>query len=326
MNAMRIALLGATSQIAMDLVRSMAAEGRHELLLYARDPRRVEDWLRQAGLAGRYPALPYDQYGQLDHEAVINFVGVGDPSRAAEMGGDIFDITLEYDQMALRGLRAQPRRRYIFLSSGAAYGSNFLEPADEHTRSAISINALTPQEYYSVAKLHAECRHRALPQHPIVDLRVFNLFSRTQDLAARFFITDIVRAIQSDTELTTAPGHMVRDFQHPADFHRLVECVLAAPPQNAVLDCYSRAPIEKADLLQAMQGHFGLRYSVAAAAATPVSVNATGAKPHYYSRNHKAAAFGYQPVYSALDTVLTETAAILGRPRPGPEYSTGDKQ
>lgn len=321
--AMRIAILGATSQIAMDLVRSMAAEGRHQLLLYARTPERVQDWLRQAGLEGRYPALPYADYGQAEHDAVINFVGVGDPSRAAAMGGDIFGITLEYDEMALRGLREHPQRRYIFLSSGAAYGSTFLEPADQHTRAAIAINALTPQEYYSAAKLHAECRHRALPQHAIVDLRVFNMFSRTQDLGARFFITDIVRAIQAGAELQTSADPMVRDFLHPSDFHRLVECVLQAPPQNTVLDCYSRAPIAKAELLQAMENHFGLRYRSVAA---PVAVNSTGAKPHYYSRNHQAAELGYQPAYSSLDTVLTEAAAILGRPQPEQEHSSGDKQ
>jgi hypothetical protein len=77
------------------------------------------------------------------------------------------------------------------------------------------------------------------------------------------------------------------------------------------VDCYSRAPVEKPALLASMSSHFGLRYEVVPGLAAPV--NATGAKPYYYSRNHKAASFGYQPVYSSLDTVLTETAAILGR-------------
>ncbi|GJJ05789.1 hypothetical protein RugamoR64_63270 [Duganella rhizosphaerae] len=323
--ALRIAILGATSQIASDLARAMAAEGRHELLLYSRDPARVAAWIEAEGYAGRHASLPYAAYGERDHDAVINFVGVGDPLRAAAMGGDIFDLTLEYDELALRGLREHPQRRYIFLSSGAAYGSTFLEPADQHTHASIAINALTPQEYYSAAKLHAECRHRALPQHAIVDLRVFNIFSRTQDLGARFFITDIVRAIQDGSELQTSPAPMVRDFLHPSDFHRLVECVLQAPPQNMALDCYSRAPIGKAELLQAMQRHFGLRYRVAEAGPAP-AVNATGAKPHYYSRNHKAAELGYRPASSSLDTVLTEAAAILGRPRPEPEPISGDPQ
>lgn len=304
----RLAILGASSQIARDLILSAAAAGRYQLILYARDGAAVRDWLAGAGLAGRYPVCDYAAYGELEHEAVINFVGVGDPARAAAMGGAIFDITLEYDQLVLRELQRHPQRRYLFLSSGAAYGSSFARPADDATEAMIGINALTPQEYYSVAKLHAECRHRALAQLAIVDLRVFNYFSRSQDLAARFFITDILRAIRAGTLLQTSPEPMVRDFLHPDDFYRLVDCVLRAPAQNAALDCYSRAPVDKATLLAAMAQHFGLRYEVLAGLAAPL--NATGAKPHYYSLNRRAAQFGYRPAYSSLDCVLAEAAAL----------------
>jgi hypothetical protein len=43
--------------------------------------------------------------------------------------------------------------------------------------------------------MHAEAKHRALFNFSIVDVRVFNYFSHTQDMNARFLITDIVRAI-----------------------------------------------------------------------------------------------------------------------------------
>jgi nucleoside-diphosphate-sugar epimerase len=305
----RLAILGATSQIAKDLILSVAAARTHDLILYARRTDAVSDWLTSAGLDGRYPVRPYATYGEDEHEAVINFVGVGDPSRAAAMGGSIFDITLEYDELVLRHLRQNPQRRYLFLSSGAAYGSTFLQPADADTRAAIGINALTAQEYYSVAKLHAECRHRALPDLSIIDIRVFNYFSRTQDLAARFFITDIVRAIQSGTLLQTSSDQMVRDFLHPDDFYQLVDRLLEAPPHNTAIDCYSAAPVDKQTLLAAMATHFGLRYEVVAGLAAPI--NATGAKPFYYSLNHKAGQFGYRPAHSSLTCILAEAAAVL---------------
>lgn len=41
------------------------------------------------------------------------------------------------------------------------------------------------------------------------------------------------------------------------------------------------------------------------------TVNATGAKPHYYSLNRKAAEFGYQPARSSLEGIVAEAAAIL---------------
>lgn len=305
----RIAVLGATSQIAKDLIRRVAAAASHDLILYARDCRTVEEWLTLLGLSGRYPVCAYNEYGQVEHEAVINFVGVGDPLRAAVMGGSIFDITLQYDQMVLNQLRQHPQRRYIFISSGAAYGSTFLQPADALTRAAVSINALTPQEYYSVAKLHAECRHRALPDFSIIDLRVFNYFSRTQNLDARFFVTDMLRAIRTGTLFQTSSDAMVRDYLHPDDFCQLVNRVLNAPPLNTALDCYSHAPVEKTTLLEGMATHFGLRYEFIAGHVAPV--NATGTKPFYYSMNRKAQQLDYCPAYTSLDTVLTETEAIL---------------
>lgn len=304
----RVAILGASSQIAKDLIRAFAAGGRTEPLLYVRDVEAARRWQRGLGLD--FAVADYAAYGAEAHEAVLNFVGVGDPQRAAQMGGAIFDITQRFDDLALAGLRRHPERRYIFLSSGAAYGSTFLQPAGPDSRASIALNALTPQEYYSVAKLHAECKHRALAELAITDLRVFNYFSHTQDIEARFFITDILRAIRDGRVLQTGADAMVRDYLHPSDFHQLVERVLAAPPGNRALDCYSAAPVDKATLLAQMEQRFGLRYAVGPAAAV---VNATGAKPHYYSLNRQAAELGYQAAFSSIDGIAAEAAIILGR-------------
>jgi nucleoside-diphosphate-sugar epimerase len=305
----KIALLGASSQIAKDLIRSMAKQGRHALLLYVRDTARAVHWLASSGLTGQCTLHLYAQYGNHPHDAVINFVGVGDPQRAAQMGASIFGVTQEFDDMVMRGLSRNPQRRYIFLSSGAAYGSTFLAPADIDTRASIAINALLPQEYYAVAKLHAEAKHRAHAELAITDIRVFNYFSRTQDLSARFFITDVLHAIRDDVTLQTSSDYMVRDFLHPSDFHHLVECILNAPAGNQVLDCYSRAPIDKPMLLQVMQDKFGLRYEMSDGA--PGMVNATGSKPCYYSLNHRAAEIGYQPQYSSQEGIVLESMSIF---------------
>ncbi|ELX11384.1 NAD-dependent epimerase/dehydratase family protein [Janthinobacterium sp. HH01] len=308
----RIAILGASSQIARDLILSLAREGLSELLLYVRDVAATQRWQQSHGL--RFAVLDYADYGREPHDAVLNFVGVGDPLRAAQMGGAIFGITQQYDDLALAQLKLHPQRRYIFLSSGAAYGPTFTQPAGPDTRASIALNAVTPQDYYSVAKLHAECKHRALPELAITDLRVFNYFSRTQDLNARFFITDILRAIRDGSVLQTSDGEMVRDYLHPQDFHQLVRRVLEAPPHNRAFDCYSAAPVEKQELLTMMQRRFGLRYEVAASAQAPAGiVNATGAKPFYYSLNRQAAELGYQPAYSSIDGIAEESAIILGR-------------
>lgn len=305
---MRIAILGATSQIARDLIISFSTAEKSDLHLFARRPEDVRKWLAAVGLEGRYPADDFSGLGKHEFDAVINFVGVGNPTQAVAMGNSIFDITLQFDEMALDYLRKHPGCRYLFLSSGAAYGSKFSEPATRDTPAVVAINNLTPQEWYGVAKLHAECRHRSHNELAIMDIRVFNYFSRTQDISARFLITDILRAIRDKAVLKTSSEYIVRDFLHPSDFHQLVNALLSAPATNAAVDCYSRAPIDKPTLLKAMQEKFGLRYEITEAQA---GVNATGGKPCYYSLNTRAADFGYQPYLTSLQGVLKESEEML---------------
>lgn len=301
---MRMAILGATSQIAKDLVMSFSRLDDYELTLFARRPEVVTQWLSDVGLSGRHAVADFSMLDVAEgFDAILNFVGVGNPAQAAAMGAAILDVTMTYDEMALKYVRQHPECRYLFLSSGAAYGSGFDAPADINTKASIAINDFRPQDWYGVAKLYAECRHRALPHLPIIDIRVFSYFSRTQDSSARFFTADILRAIRNKSVLRTSSDYIVRDFLHPADFHHLVNALLAAKADNAVVDCYTRAPVDKIELLAAMQENFGLRYEVTDEA---VSVNATGNKPHYYSLNTRAADFGYQPTLTSLQGVVQE--------------------
>lgn len=306
---MRIAILGATSQIARDLIVAFSAAEEKKLHLFARRPDEVKKWLASAGLAERFPVGGFSGFAMQEFDAVINFVGVGNPAQAAAMGSSIFDVTLRYDELVLDYLKSYPACRYLFLSSGAAYGSSFNEPVSRGTPAVVGINNLAPHEWYGVAKLHAECRHRALPEFPIVDIRVFNYFSRTQDINARFLITDMLRAIRDKTVLKTSCDYIVRDYLHPSDFYRLVCAVLSAPATNGAVDCYTRAPIDKPNLLAVMQKKFGLRYEVT---ETTTSVNATGSKPNYYSLNRRAADFGYQPGLTSIEGVLREAGVVLG--------------
>jgi nucleoside-diphosphate-sugar epimerase len=305
---MRIAILGATSQIARDF--TLAAQAVDwDLVLYARRPAVVAAWLTGAGLPGRYPGFDLEGFGPAERfDAVINFIGVGDPAVAASMGASILDVTLAYDMKVLRYLDAHPQCRYLFLSSGAAYGSKFFEPADRATESHIPVNQLRPQDFYGVAKLYAECRHRALPEARIVDIRLFNYFSRTQDLTARFFITDLLRAIKSARTFVTSPENIVRDYIHPSDFHQLVGALLAAEPVNDVVDCFSKAPVDKMTLLGAMNSAYGLDFVVDSEYS---AINATGQKRNYFSMNRRASELGYSPSRDSLTTVMEESAAIL---------------
>jgi len=303
-----LAILGAASQIARDFIRQK--NGTYDLFLFSRAPSSLQAWLNAEKIQAT--ALDYAAFGQENYEVILNFVGVGDPARAAQMGAAIFDVTHQFDSIALDYLRGSSGTRYIFLSSGAVYGTQFLQPADLNTAASIPVNALTAQDYYSVAKLHAEARHRAAGNLPVVDIRVFNYFSRTIDITQRFFITDMLRTVLADKIFETSEQTMQRDFLIPPDFCALVTAILKSAPRNIAVDAYSSEPIEKFALLEAMHERFGLQYRVVPSAQT---VQATGAKPAYFSKNRRASEFGYTPQFSSLAGVLQESAALLDNSR-----------
>lgn len=304
----KIAILGATSQIAKDLIISFSNEKDKQLHLFARRPNEVKKWLQDVGLSEQYFVDDFSVFGTQKFDAIINFVGVGKPPQAAAMCPSIFDVTLQYDELALNYLRQNPTCRYIFLSSGAAYGSNFDAPVDAETRAIISINNLQSQDWYGIAKLHAECRHRSQAHLSIVDIRVFNYFSHRQEMEAGFLITDIIRAIRNKTVLKTSADLIVRDFIGPDDFYQLVTAILSSPATNLAVDCYSKAPIDKLTILKVMQAQFGLQYEMVVSVN---KVNATGIKPHYYSKNKSANIFGYTPKFSSLECILLEAKSSI---------------
>jgi nucleoside-diphosphate-sugar epimerase len=300
---MHIAVLGATSQIARDLAPRLLQAG-HVLSLFARSPER----LAFLEAEDRCMAATFDSFPRGAFDAVINCVGVGDPARATAMGADILQVTATYDDLALEYVRHQPNCRYIFLSSGAVYGSTFEVPVDEGTPTSFPLNHLRDEHWYGLSKFAAEVRHRAHASLAIVDLRVFSYVSHTQNLGARFLLTDMLRAIRDRVTLMTSTDYIVRDFVHPSDLHALVEAVLISPPANTPIDVYTKNPVDKPALLEAMRDRFGLQYELQTRAQ---GVNATGTKPHYYSQSRRARAFGYQPQLSALDGVLQEAELAL---------------
>jgi nucleoside-diphosphate-sugar epimerase len=306
---MRIAIFGANSQIASDLITALLRTENVALSLFVRQPDVLRSWLQGRDPFNNAEVADYTDFGVGNtYDCIMNFVGVGDPAKAAAMGPLILDLTQTYDELALSYIRQHPSCRYLFLSSGAAYGSQFSQPVSRTSHARFAINDLQPQDWYGVSKAYAECRHRAHSSLAITDIRVFNYFSRTQNLNARFLMSDILRAILHKKILNTSADVAWRDFLHPSDFFHLIQALLKAAPINTSIDCYTQAPIDKVTLLDTMRDNFGLRYAIADANAV---INATGNKSHYYSCNKSAAEFGYRPAMTSKQGLLRETRAIL---------------
>lgn len=310
---MRIALLGASSQIARDLAPLFARETDVELARFVRDLDADAAWRQITGAAHVPAASPlagFNTAGGFD--AIINFIGAGDPARAAALGKEIFAVTRQYDELVMSYLQRYPSCRYLFLSSGAAYGADFEHPADVTTPAAFPINDLGPQHWYGLAKFHAECLHRASPELAIADLRVFSYISRSLDINGRFLVADIARALTSGQTLATSRQDIMRDYICPDDLFALMRCVLAAPPANTAIDCYSLAPVGKMQLLEHLAARFGLRHALI---DSPAGINATGLKPKYFSNHRKAAQFGYAPRFDSLTAVADAIEHILSQSR-----------
>jgi hypothetical protein len=103
----RIAILGATSQIAKDMIVLMSSARPSALELYARRPADLVAWLQQLGLDALHVVRDLAEFESADaYDAIVNFIGVGDPAAAQKMGASILEITQWYDQSVLLHLQA----------------------------------------------------------------------------------------------------------------------------------------------------------------------------------------------------------------------------
>lgn len=307
---MHIAILGGTSQIAKDLARSFSAHSQYSLSIYARQPAVVRDWLR-GSTGAHFHVETFDEFAQTKNkfDAVINFVGAGNPARVMSLGAEIFSITSEFDQLALDYIKKNPGCRYIFASSGAVYGTDFSKPVNTESCASIQINNLPASSWYGVAKLYAECRHRALSDHSIVDIRFFNYFSSTQNINDRFLVTDALRAARDGERFKTSSENIVRDYMGPEEVLALVCSILNGKPANIAVDTYTKKALDKFQMLDAISKKYGLIYEVDAATEF---INATGSKKKYFSENHLAhSAFGYSPRRTALEIVLQQAEVFF---------------
>ena len=305
----RVAILGATGHVGMCLTSALHGDGDYELVAVARDAARVEAFLGRLPGGETVSRCLLEDFAKGQFDVVVNCLGVGDPAMVAALGESIFSLTEQMDAIALDYLRGHPETTCVSISSGAAYCGDFALPASELTAAAVNINAIAPRDYYGVAKLASEVRHRALSDFRIVDLRLFGLFSRFADLGARFFMSDVCQALITREVLEVASDDIVRDYVDPGDFAALLSAVIESDAQNDVYDVYSADPVRKSAVLDAFSARYGLRYAVAESHGP---VGATGLKPNYYSDNHRAATLGYEPRWTSLECLTKETDALLG--------------
>ena len=306
---MKIAILGATSQIAKDLILNFSKHDELELSLFGREVWPIENWVRRLNIHNVSKIQTYDFFADSgEFGVVMNFIGIGDPAKAQKLGNKIFHITEYYDNLVLSYLEKYNKTKYIFLSSGAVYGGQYQEPVDNNSVARVDINNLKSTDWYSVAKLNAEAKHRSNPKLSIIDIRVFNYFSHTQDMEARFLITDIVRAIKSKKIFETSSDDIVRDFITPSSFYTLIYKVILSGSINTAIDCHTSSPVSKFELLSSLESRFGLRYLVK---EKQHGVDATGAKTNYYSKREVPKELEFSSGETSMSGLIKEIEILV---------------
>lgn len=305
---MKIAILGATSHIAKGLIYNFSKNETNELFLFARSEDRLREFLKSIECEKNFHMRGFDELNKERYDVIINCIGISSAADFKERVSSYFRLTEQFDNLVLDYLNEHPDTLYINFSSGAVYGTNFSVPADESTYSRWDINHISETDYYGIAKLNSEAKHRALKGLNIVDLRVFGYFSRFIDIESRFLLTEIISCLKKGKEFITGSDNIVRDYIHPNDLHLFVEKCIERKSINDVFDVYSLKPVKKNEILDYFTSRYGLKYRI----NNDIKISSvTGSKDNYYSNNRRAMKIGYIPAHAAMQTVVEESRYIL---------------
>lgn len=303
---MEIAILGASSQISKGLIKLYSRNEKYHLKLFVRDKLALQAWLKLNRLTENISVSHFDEFTiDLPIDLIINCVGVGDPSKLAQLGATLLETTRIYDDLAINYLVNNSNTKYIFFSSGAVYGDIFSEPAGEVSKAIIDLDFSAPSDFYTLSKLYAEARHRALSHLSIIDLRVFNYISDDLNIDGNFFISQLVNSLINKTTFATNSSNMIRDYIGPDDLFLLIESIIESENLNDSFDCYTRKPIDKFSILDFFNSEFHLNFLVDGQDSTKSS------KENYYSVNYKAKKLGFNPIYSSLENIQRSVIDIM---------------
>ena len=206
-----IAIIGATGHIAKGLIYNFSKakkEPSYRLFLFSRSVKKIISFLEKNNLQ-KCSIYQYKDFKSFTYDVIINCVGIADPAIREKANIDIFETTEKYDNLALRYVINNPDCLYINFSSGAVHSP-----------------LLAENNFYRISKLHSETKHRTLSTNHIVDIRVFNYFSRFIDINTKFLITDLIRSVKENREFLTNSSDIIRDYIHPNDLFQCINLII----------------------------------------------------------------------------------------------------
>lgn len=306
----KIAILGATGHIAKNAIAYLYPEG-YRLHLFGRSSARIVRFLEEHDFENHVAVKKYDEFSHGQYDVLINCVGIGDPGKILASSENIFTLTEKFDSLCLAYLERSPDTLYINLSSGAAYCNAFEDPAVFESECAIRINGLKLSEYYGIAKLNSEAKHRSLNQYRIIDLRVFGFFSKYINLDSKFLLSDMIKCTIDNVPFTTNTANINRDYVHPKEFVGLLKTFIHYNAHiNQAFDVYSASPASKMDIMQLFSEEFGLKINMVEAHSRD---SVTGVKRNYFSLNRIPDRYDFKPKLTSLATIHSESVELITR-------------
>jgi len=252
----KIAILGGTSHIAKNLILRFNA--RYELIIFCRNFIAMREFLEINIPIASYKILPYEKFVSGVYDVIINCIGIADPKKQKSDPYESFRVTEYFDSMAIDYVKSHPSVKYINLSSGAVFGTEFNEPISEESKAIFYPNKLCLGDCYRMAKLNSEAKHRCLTPLQIVDIRIFSFFSRYIDLEAGFFLSEVAKCLLLKRPFITNASDMTRDYISPDDLYALIVAIISRESGNVVLDAHSAQPVKKSELLKLLSSEFHL--------------------------------------------------------------------
>ncbi len=303
----KIAIIGATSHIAKGLIYFLKDDKSIEFHLYARNIEKVAIFLKLIGFAD--PVLkPFSEFSDDRIDVIINCIGISFSPDSKTLDGNVFELTEHFDHLILNYIKNNQETAYINFSSGAVYGTSFDKPASKSTKTIINVNNILNEDYYRIAKLNAEAKHRSMDNYNIVDLRIFGYYSRFIDLSKNYLMTDIISCIKDKRTLRTGPENIIRDYVHPLDLTNLIRAYSENKKINQALDVKSLKPISKMEILKYFKKNHGLKFEIVEDYGGHSS---TGEKTKYYSANNNIDTIQFKPTYTSLKCIEMETEAFF---------------
>ena len=298
---MNIAILGSNSMIAMDIYKMFVQHTSHDVFMFSRNPSLNKS---------KYDIdfLDYAKLQDFDYELIINFIGAGDQNKLILEKNNIISTSIKYDQMVMNYLVKNSKTKYIYISSGSVYLSDFNNPAKENDSIKICKSDLINEEKnYQYSKVIPELVHLAERDLNIVNLRIFNYVSNSININQSFLVSQIFKSIVDKKTFECNEVNIYRDFISDTELFEIINLVNDYNFINDSFDCYSKKPISLYELLNLMKQLYNLNYNFL---QTEI-INETGIKLNYFSDSHDLLKIGYKPKRTSAEIITSVAKEII---------------